>query len=902
MSKAETTRCACWKQNNSRSRCHQLLVGCMGFACLVIAASGLSSGALAQSAESGSIEEIVITGSRRAVRTAADTLAPVDIIAGEDFSRQAGGDLSNLLRTVVPSYNVNSQPISDAATLVRPANLRGLAPDQTLVLLNGKRRHRAAVISFLGNGVSDGSQGPDVAIIPALALKQVEVLRDGAAAQYGADAIAGVMNFVLKDDAEGGSLEVKYGSTYEGDGEQVQVAGNIGLPLSDKGFINATAEWRQADPTNRSVQRDDALQLIADGNMDVRQPFAQIWGAPEVKDDIKTVVNIGFDLSEDTELYAFANYAQRMTTGGFYFRNPNTRSGVFSNDNGVTRLVGDLMPTDGMTCPGGINFNPGEATTGQVVDPIVIGSMQEEAQMALINADDNCFIFNERFPGGFTPQFGGDLEDIAGAIGYRGTLAWGGLDFDLSFHAGRNEADFFISNTINASLGPETPTTFELGSYIQTETNVNADFSWPFEVGLHSPLNVAFGFEWREEQFEATAGQLESYDVGILARPIDIDTDGDGTNDSNVSQGFGVGSNGFNGFSENEVAGRWDRSNIALYVDLEADITADWALGAALRWEDFSDFGTTTNFKLTSRYKITDVLRLRGSVSSGFRAPTPGQQNVVNVTTAFRRLPDGSVGLSNRGTIPPTNPVAARFGGEPLGPEESDTFTIGMAADIGPVLLTVDYFNIKVTDRITQSADVQLTSEQQAELVNSGVAFAADLREFRFFVNDFDTRTQGVDVVASLPLELTDTGTTLLSVVGNHTRTRVTDFNPQTLGDCRIRQLQEALPQYRFNATVAHDVDKLSLLGRINYHGSYFEAHNSSCGLPIDAGAEVTLDVELSYQFTEQFALSVGAENLFDNEPHPNPHARTASGAKFPESSPFGLNGGYYYARGRFTF
>ncbi len=851
------------------------------------------------------IEEIVITGSRRAVGTAADTLAPVDIIAGEDFSRQAGGDLSNLLRTVVPSYNVSSQPISDAATLVRPANLRGLAPDQTLVLLNGKRRHRAAVISFLGNGVSDGSQGPDVAIIPALALKQVEVLRDGAAAQYGADAIAGVMNFVLKDDAEGGSLEVKYGSTYEGDGEQVQVAGNIGLPLSDKGFINATAEWRQADPTNRSVQRDDARQLIEDGNTDVRQPFAQIWGAPEVKDDIKTVVNMGFDLSEDTELYAFANYAQRMTTGGFYFRNPNTRSGVFSNDNGVTRLVGDLTPEDGMTCPGGINFNPGEATTGQIVDPIMIGSMQEAAQVALINADDNCFIFNERFPGGFTPQFGGDLEDIAGAIGYRGTLAWGGgLDFDLSFHAGRNEADFFISNTINASLGPETPTTFELGSYIQTETNVNADFSWPFEVGLHSPLNVAFGFEWREEQFEATAGQEESYQANILAELIDIDTDGDGIDDTSVSQGFGVGANGFNGFSQEEVAGRWDRSNIALYVDLEADITADWALGAALRWEDFSDFGTTTNFKLTSRYKITDVLRLRGSVGSGFRAPTPGQQNVVNVTTAFRTLPDGSTGLSNRGTIPPTNPVAMEFGGEPLGPEESDTFTIGMAADLGPVLLTVDYFNIKVTDRITQSANVELDTLSEADrtaLVDR-VALAADLQEFRFYVNDFDTRTQGLDVVASLPLELTDTGATLLSVVGNYTRTKVIDFNPETLDDCRIRQLQDALPRSRFNATLTHDTDKLSLLGRINYHGSYFEAHNDSCGLPIDAGAEVTVDAELTYRFTEQFALSVGAENLFNNEPHPNPHASSASGAKFPESSPFGLNGGYYYARGQYTF
>ena len=217
-------------------------------------------------------EEVVVIGTRTEGRSALDSPAPVDVIGGETMSNQGDTDMSNLLRNVVPSYNVNDQPISDAATLVRPANLRGLAPDHTLMLVNGKRRHRASVITWLGNGISNGSQGPDAAAIPALALKRIEVLRDGASAQYGSDAIAGVMNFVLNDAREGGSVEVRYGEYNEGDGEQVTIAGNIGLPLGDSGFLNLTAEWGESDPTSRSEQRADAQGLIDDGYQNVPVP------------------------------------------------------------------------------------------------------------------------------------------------------------------------------------------------------------------------------------------------------------------------------------------------------------------------------------------------------------------------------------------------------------------------------------------------------------------------------------------------------------------------------------------------------------------------------------------------------------------------------------------------------
>ena len=398
-------------------------------------------------------DEIITTGTRRKARSAADAPAPVDVISGAEFTNQASNDLSDLLRVSVPSYNVNTQPISDAGTLVRPANLRGLSPDNTLVLLNGKRRHRAAVISFLGGGIADGAQGPDVSVFPALALKQVEVLRDGASSQYGADAIAGVLNFQLKDSAEGGALTVKYGSTYEGDGDNIQIAANIGLPLGDKGFVNITGEWQETDDTIRSVQRDDALALIAAGNTAVQDinvntvttDVVQIWGQPEVEDDFKIFINSALEVSDNAEVYAFGNYAERSAEGGFFFRDPIQRGGIFGGNVGF----GDpLNPTliDGVGTVGALNDildDPTSAdaiainaqlagaglTAADVFDTNLVGNLTagdaggfnaaacplgipltegggilpDAAALAAVEANPSCFTFLTQFPGGFTP-------------------------------------------------------------------------------------------------------------------------------------------------------------------------------------------------------------------------------------------------------------------------------------------------------------------------------------------------------------------------------------------------------------------------------------------------------------------------------------------------------------------
>jgi len=825
-----------------------------------LSATGASAQDAAQDQDAVAAEEIVITGSRRAARSPADAPSPVDVISAEQFQNQSDGDIGNLLRTLVPSYNVRSESISDAATLVRPANLRGLPSDNTLILLNGKRRHRAAVISFLGAGLSDGAQGPDISVIPAIALERVDVLRDGAAAQYGADAIAGVINFVLKDDAEGGQFEAKYGSTYQGDGDNYQISGNLGLPVTDNGFINLSFEYRESDETVRAVQRVDAQGLIDAGNDQVRQPFAQTFGSPNVDDDYKLFFNFGVQASDVAEIYAFGNYAQRDVDGGFFYRNPNTRTGVFVR--GDERLIQDLTPDDGIDCP-----------------TVLVSDGQAALDDLIANRPD-CFVFNSRFPGGFTPRFGGQLNDIAATGGVRGEFD-SGLRYDVSAGAGRNEAEFFLNNTVNAALGAASPTEFDIGAYIQLEKQVNIDLSYPIEVDYFaSPLNVAVGFEWREEQFEIEAGEPASFASDLAA------------------QGFSPGSNGFLGFSP-DIAGEFDRKNIAFYIDLEADVTEDLVIGVAGRLEDFTDFGTTTNGKFSALYTLNDYVRFRGTYSTGFRAPTPGQSNVTNTTTVF-------VGteLVNRGTIPPTTPLAAQFGAQPLGPEESRSFTVGTALSLGDLDVTIDFFRIKVEGRIAQVNDIEITPEQGAQLEAQGITGASDFASFRFFANDFDTKTRGIDVVATYPLDLFG-GNTDLAFSGNWTETEFTGSRQNLVQGVRLRQIEESLPEIRASLTATHQQDWFRGLIRLNYFGEYTEFESDRADREYNPGSEITVDIEVAAEIIEGFEIAAGASNLFDNDPDLNPFRAfddNSIGQKFPELSPFGVNGGSWYVRARYSF
>ncbi len=799
------------------------------------------------------LDPITVVGTRARPRSVTESTVPIDVINIQDLGSQGVADLREQLRTHVPSFNVNIQPISDASTVVRPMMLRNLAPDHILLLVNGKRRHRSSIIDWHGgNGVAFGSQGPDISSIPSIALRQVEVLRDGAAAQYGSDAIAGVINLLPKDNRSGGSVELTTGAYRGGwDGESYTFAGNVGLPLGKTTFANLSLEYGNSNPTDRSIQRSDVAALTAAGNDDVRTP-AQIWGSPEIDDDLKLFGNFGYLLSNGIQFYGYTNYASKKVTGGFFFRNPNTRGGVFSADGGRTLLIGDVLAARG---EGSANC-PTVTITNDVPDPDALGR---------VFADPNCFSFQERFPGGFTPKFGADATDVSVVGGLRG-FTTSGVVWDASFSVGSHETDLFITNTVNASLGPDTPTGFNLGSNRQQEIMLNFDISYT----VNERVNVAGGAEWREEQYETRLGQRESWDIGPYA-----------------TQGFSGGSNGFSGYSP-LAAGRWDRTSIAAYGDVEMSGLEDqWTIGTAARIESFEDFGTTLNGKLSGRYRFVDAFSLRASVSSGFRAPTPGQQNGFNLSTIF----DPTVNdLVERGTIPSIFPMARLRGGRPLEPEKSVNYAVGAVIRNGPLVLTVDYFHIDLGDRLAVTRDFTLTPEEVDRLVEEGIENARGLASFRFFTNEISTSTQGVDLVFRYaPPSLN--GNTVFSAAFNHTTTQVTQFNPELLNvSRRIRELQEALPKNRWNFSVNQRVGRWDILGRVNYYGAWFDwdsAQTLFSGKPV-------FDVEASVPLSEATTLAFGAQNVFNTFPDMSPNA-TSVGERYSEYTPWGFNGAYYY-------
>ena len=804
--------------------------------------------------EAIALEEVVVVGSRARSRTVTESMVPIDAIPSVDIVDQGDTDVADLLRTVVPSFNINPQATGDAAKIIRPANLRGLAPDHTLVLVNGKRRHRAAAILWIGNGTSDGAQGPDLSSIPAIALRQVEVLRDGASAQYGSDAIAGVMNFQLRNERSGGAIEVRGGGFVDGGGEAYTVAGNVGLPLGEFGFANLSAEYGNAAATSRSVQRSDAALLTSVGNTHVRNP-AQLWGSPKVEDDLKLWGNFGHLLHDGTQFYAHANYASERVTGGFFFRNPNTRAAVFSIDDGETLLIGDALDARDGVADGSAGCPTVRVSNG----------LPDQAALAQVFADPNCFTYQEMFPGGFTPQFGGDVTDASLVAGVKGQTA-GGLLWDASAGYGSSEVDFFIFHTVNASLGPATPDEFDPGLYRQREVNVNVDLSY----AVSDVVNLAGGAEWRDEHFTIGLGQEESWSIGPYA-----------------AQGFSAGSNGFPGFSP-IAAGGWHRANYALYADAELLDAGEgrWNVGGALRFEDFEDFGATLNGKLAARFALAEGLALRGSLSTGFRAPTPGQQNAFNVSTQFDRQRRD---LVNNGTIPSTSRVAALRGGEALDAEKSRNLALGAVVGAGSLRLTADYYHIVVSDRLALTQSFQLTEAQKAQLVAEGISSATNLQNFRFFTNDFNTRTQGIDIVATYaPASLEGTE---LSFAFNHTGTRVAAYDPDVVNDTRIRQLEQGLPRYRWLVTGKHTLGDLRLLGRLSSYDGWFDSRDD-----LYYNGDYLLDLEASYSLRETATVTVGGQNVLNNYPEENPNA-VFSGNRYSPNSPFGSNGGFYYLR-----
>ena len=801
--------------------------------------------------DAADIEELVVVGTRRTVHSSSSLPVPVDILPAEDLLAYGYGDTLDLLTSLTPSFNVGREPISDAATLVRPANLRGLPADSTLVLVNGKRRHRGGVIGEFVAGVNKGAQAVDLVPLAGVALKRVEVLRDGASAQYGSDAIAGVLNFVLEDDPAARRLRVEYGSSYAGDGDQITVSGVYGTNLAGGGFGTVSVELKDTAPTSRGSQDPQATRLVAHGYANVADPVV-VWGAPDVEGDFKVVANAQAGAGTG-ELYGFGTWSGREVDGSFFYRNPNTRSGVFAGPDG-NLLVADLTPA--------------ETPCRQVV---VTDGLADSAALDHVIADPECFVYNEWFPGGFTPRFGGDVGDASITVGWRGEHP-GGLRYDFSVSAGRNEVVYRIRNTVNASYGPNTPTAFDLGAQVQFERVANADFVLPLAIGAASDLNVAFGLQHHREVFEMVAGDTESWAPGGFE-----------------DQGFSVGSNGFQGFNAS-VAGRFDRESHAAYVDLDMDATDRWLVSAALRFEQFSDFGATANGKFASRFEVNDALAFRGAASTGFRAPSIGQSNLRRAATVFV---DGR--LTESLTLPPTNPVARLKGGRQLQPEESVNLSIGAAFALGDIRVTLDWFRIEVDGRIALTQQ-NLGPEDHADLLAANIIGAETVTAVSFFVNDVDSETTGFDLVAETDFELAG-GRAGVLLAYNSTDTRITDAGA-TLSPAGVRELEDGLPGSRATASIDYARGAWRVAARWSYFDSVYEHlfNCESCAISTDAMSVV--DADLSRAFGK-YTVSFGLRNAFDAYPDKHEFAGLAGylGADYPLNHPVGFNGGSFHLR-----
>jgi len=863
--------------------------------------SGLTSVAQAQGADE-EIEEIVVSGLRGKPRTAVDSAVPIDTFDSDMIEAVAHTDVQDILQTLIPSYNVSREPISDGSSFIRPARLRGLPTHHTLVLINGKRRH----------------------------IQSIEVLRDGASAQYGSDAIAGVINFNLKDNREGFDLGIQSGQYFEGDGSGYTVSGNVGLPLGENGFLSITGEIDEQDFSERAHQYCESWFCLNPSNPDfagfaadnpdlanyvngVASPGlsayeqnlqtlfpagigaasvagvnAMPWGQPNVE-SVRVFYNAGIELGNGVELYSFGNYSDSKGDGSFFYRYPT---------NGTIEL--------------------------------------------LRNADGSLYSPLEKFAGGFTPRFEGEIEDIGIAGGFRGETD-GGFSYDASVRYGSSEIDYRLFNTVNPSYGSDSPTDFKPGSLTNTELQVQLDLASEFDIGWESPLVFAYGVSYMDEEYDVgQSTQLASYDAGphALQDPFGF-CNADGTPTAEAGGGawtssiggqaavagvavagldcadssdpaftvVGVGANGFPGYSPafSEV---FSRDSYAVYGDLSADINESFFLQAAVRFEDYSDFGNETVGKIAARFRVNDQFAIRGSVGTGFRAPTPGQQGTTNVST---RLPNGFPVAT--GLFPPLSDVAIALGASPLTAETSTSYTIGFTTDLEKLTLTVDYYNIDIDDRFRaiSTRDVSAIPPGQPghdpdayanflALSNAGVSGAETIGGVFYFTNAFDSNTKGLDIVASYPIDWAGGQSTNLQFAFNWNESNLESDASDFLNDEDQFDFENFDPNVRWNISANHSFsDSFSMLARGRYYGESENSNNNGDPLTIQTyGATFFVDLEATYQINDNWRVSVGGRNILDEFPDKADRVVVGDrccGRTYDSASAAEWQGGYYYGR-----
>jgi len=660
---------------------------------------------------------------------------------------------------------------------------------------------------------SRGAQAPDLNTFPGLAIKQVEVLRDGASAQYGSDAIAGVINFIL-DDTPGLQMFGQYSQYYENDGDTYQAGLQGGVALGDRGSLVVTAEFSDGSPTSRTRQRPDAIALqAARPDLAVPNPV-QRWGQPKTQ-TLRGAFNMKYELSDGLEFYAFGTGADGDGVTDFNWRNPATTGSVFKD-------------------------------TAAFPD----------------------FNFLSIYPTGFTPRFGTEFSDLQAVGGLRGDWDNGALTYDLSASTGRSRIEYNMSESLNASLGPDSPTSFYLGRLEQREFNLNADFVYQLDVGGYQPLNVAFGAERRKETYEVGSGDPASYDIGAGA-----------------AEGLSPNSNGFPGFSPIQ-AGTFDQTSYAGYLDLEWQPIEILTIGAAARYEDYSDFGDTFDYKFSGRVEPVDGFALRATYSTGFRAPTPAQLNTANTSQGLDTV---TLQVFTRGRLSPSDPLAVLLGAKPLTPEQSESITAGLAyqGDNG-ISASIDLYQIKVDGRFGQSASFA---------VPVGIANPNRFTSVSYFTNDFNTRTRGIDAVLAYR-GTAGPGTLSTSIAYNYNKTAVTGASSATIGNETQRRIfEERLPQHNATATLGYQLGDFDLTLHGRYYGSWTDSSGNATGDIFQKfGATLLFDFSVGYAVNEHVNLTVGAENLFDTYPD-EATFQANRGLIYSRNAPYDTDGGQYFVR-----
>ena len=771
-----------------------------------------SAPAFAQSEQKPqTLDTLIVTGTRVADRTAAESQSPIDILTPEALQATGTTELATALARALPSLNFPRPAITDGTSGVRPAQLRGLSPDQVLILVNGKRRHLSALVNVNGT-IGRGSSAVDLNAIPVSSIARVEVLRDGASAQYGSDAIAGVVNIVLKGAEKGGSLVLDAGQYSAGDGRQYQLAGDAGVGFGDgRGFVHVAGQVTRQDETDRAGPYGGTSPNTGN-NPDIGE-VAYVYGDPKVEAEAVSA-NAGFEFSDNISAYATTILSNRDITSFAFYRSPGHNA---------------LVP--------------------------------------------------QVYPNGYVPEINQVSKDRSLVAGLKGGTD-SGWTWDVSYNYGYNKLFFYTGNSINYSLGANSPRRFYDGALEYTQNLFNADFTKTLDWGLAYPATLSFGAEYRSEKWNQSPGNPNSYTGG--------------------------GAQGFGGFTPANAVHE-DRHSYAAYVGLEADFSDRFSAGIAARYEDYSDFGSETSGKLSARYAFTDKVALRATVASGFRAPALAQQYYQVVTSQYNASVDR---FFESGTFPATSAVAQALGAEALKAETSLSYSLGLVLQpVERLYVTIDAYQIDIDDRIVLSSNLLLANNTAAQALLASLGING-VTSARYFNNAIDTRTHGVDVVGTYSIPLA-ASTLNLTAGYNRNKTEITRIAPNppeltALGENLWRvgrdeqgRIEEGYPRDKFTLNAVWNLAAWDFaLGTTRY--GEFTTRVSETGNPVNDqkyGAIWTVDASASYRL-DGWTFTLGADNLLDEYPDRTIFPNSNSG-QFPYSSqsPAGFNGAYVYGR-----